>query len=347
MITRRKTVAGLIGALGTAPFRPSLAATCPARSGESIREQSYVTIGGIDQWIEIMGSDRSNPVLLVLNGGPGSTWDPFTDLFRDWEDHFTMVYWSQRGAGKTYRKSGETVASTMTIPRMVDDGIEVANYLRDHLQKKKILILGHSWGTLLGIKMIQKRPNIFSAYVGTGQIVNMVEGEKAGLKETIRRAKAANRSDAVNELRALGEVPYDDIQKLVTERKWAGVFDTLSDAAFDKAWRNPEWFTKADASERYKAWLFSNFRIYDPKLENGPATIDFMSSAIRLEVPIIIIDGAEDHITPSSLAVAYERKLKAPRKFLSLLPGGGHNAIFAMKDAFLKTMLEQLGDLAC
>jgi pimeloyl-ACP methyl ester carboxylesterase len=339
-------VAGTLGTLGGIPFRTAFAA-CHVRAGQGIAEQSYLLIGGIDQWVDIRGSDRGNPVLLILNGGPGSTWDPFADLFRDWEDHFTMVYWSQRGAGKTYRKTGDSIAATMTIPRMVDDGLEVADYLRRRLQKQKIMILGHSWGTLLGIEMIRRRPELFSAYIGTGQIVDMNRGEKAGLEEVIRRARAANRQEAVSELTALGEPPYVDIQKFVTERKWAGVFDTPSDAAFDKAWRNPEWFTKADASERYKGWLFSNYRIYDPKLENGPTSIDFMSSAARLEVPVFIIDGAEDHITPASLAVAYERKLKAPRKSLTLLPGGGHNSIFALKDAFLKVMLQKLGDLAC
>ena len=128
-------------------------------------------IGGIDQWIEIMGTNKSNPVLLILHGGPGSTWDPFSDLFQDWESHFTMVYWSQRGAGKTYRKTGPSIAATMTIDRMVDDGIEVAEYLKSHLGKDKVILLGHSWGTVLGIKMIQKRPELFSAYIGTGQEV--------------------------------------------------------------------------------------------------------------------------------------------------------------------------------
>jgi pimeloyl-ACP methyl ester carboxylesterase len=195
--------------------------------------------------------------------------------------------------------------------------------------------------------MIQKRPELFSAYVGTGQIVNMIEGERASLQETIRRATVAGRTDAVSELTALGNPPYDDIQKFVTERKWAGTFDTPSDAAFDASWKNPEWFTKADSTERYRAWLFSNMRIYDPKLPDGIVSVDFMASATTLRVPVIFIQGADDHITPTSLVGPYERRIRAPRKSLTLLPGGGHNAIFAMKDAFLKVLLKELGGLTC
>ena len=148
-----------------------------------------------------------------------------------------MVYWSQRGAGKTYRKTGPSIASTMTIDRMVDDGIEVAEFFRRHLDKDKIILLGHSWGTVLGITMVQKRPAQFSAYVGTGQLVNVLKDERTGHQTVLQRARLAGRLDAVSELEALGEPPYDDINKMVVERKWADIFDAPSDAAFNAKWK--------------------------------------------------------------------------------------------------------------
>ena len=318
----------------------------PVGMPEPIHERAYLHIGGIDQWVQIMGADRRNPVLLIIHGGPGSTWDPFTDLFSDWEQHFTMVYWDQRGAGKTYHKTGDAIAETMTIDRMRDDGIELAEYLQQHLGGRPIVVVGHSWGSLLGIMMVQKRPDLFAAYVGTGQVVNMVETERAGLRETLRRAQAAGRTDAVQSLQGLGEPPYDDIQKMVKEREWAGIFNTPSDAAFDKSWRNPDWFTKADSDERFKAWLFSNYIMYGQKRQNGPImAVDLTQMAMEFRIPMIFIQGENDHITPASLVSEYERRITAPRKALVLLPGGGHNAVFAMKDAFLTVLRQQTKQL--
>src|SRR5882762_8894706 len=102
-----------------------------------VDEEMFVRIGGIDQWITIKGDDRNNPVVLFLHGGPGAAMSPFADaMLGGWEKNFTLVQWDQRGAGRTYGKSGPLIAPTMTIERMVQDGIEVAGYLAKHLNKK-------------------------------------------------------------------------------------------------------------------------------------------------------------------------------------------------------------------
>ena len=310
---------------------------------EGINEQRYIRIGGIDQWVDIQGRRRSNPVLLVLHGGPGSTWDPFTTLFDSWEEHFTIVYWSQRGAGRTFQRTGERVAASMTIDRMVEDGIEVAEFVRAYLGPRRVVALGHSWGTVLGVRMVLRRPDLFAAYVGTGQIVSGVKGEQAGYEEVLRRAVAAGRTDAVAELRAIGVPPYDDINKMIVERRWAGVFDTPSDAAFNSQWKNPPEFSVDAAAERQRAWLFSNFVMFGKTRQDGPLMqVDFNSSALRFGVPMIFIQGDADHITPTSLVADYVARISAPKKVLVRLDGGGHNAVFAMRDQFLRVMLREV-----
>lgn len=111
-----------------------------------IDEGSYVRIGGIEQWIQIRGEDRNNPVLLCLHGGPGATWTPLTALFVTWETQFTVVQWDQRGAGRTLEATGDSVANTMSVERMTQDGIEVSEFLRNHLHKDRT----HSLGALMG-----------------------------------------------------------------------------------------------------------------------------------------------------------------------------------------------------
>jgi pimeloyl-ACP methyl ester carboxylesterase len=124
-----------------------------------IDEGRYVEVGGIEQWISIRGEDRKNPVLLFLHGGPGDATNPWGYAgFRSWLKRFTVVQWDQRGAGRTFGRSGASLASTITIERMVQDGIELAELLRKTLRQEKLVLVGHSWGSILGVFMVRTRP---------------------------------------------------------------------------------------------------------------------------------------------------------------------------------------------
>src|SRR5271166_2909251 len=123
-----------LGLPGTAPAKSSSATTQTTQ----LQEEGFVQIGGIGQWITIKGENKRNPVILFLHGGPGDAYSPFAEsLFGTWEKDFTLVQWDQRGAGRTYGKTGPSIEATMTIDRMVQDGIEVSEYLTKHLSKKK------------------------------------------------------------------------------------------------------------------------------------------------------------------------------------------------------------------
>jgi pimeloyl-ACP methyl ester carboxylesterase len=165
--------------LGFRAYRQHLAAeTLAIRSPAGVQEGEFVDIGGIKQWVQIRGEDRDNPVLLFVHGGPGGTTLPISSGWRPWEKHFTVVQWDQRGAGRTYGAAGDTLGPTMTLERMTQDGVELAEYLRIHLHKDKIVLVGHSWGSFLGIHIVKQRPDLFYAYVGTGQVVGRVTFEK-------------------------------------------------------------------------------------------------------------------------------------------------------------------------
>jgi pimeloyl-ACP methyl ester carboxylesterase len=152
-----------------------------------IDEGMYVKIGGIDQWMQIRGDDRNNPVLLCLHGGPGGSWLGNTKLLLPWEREFTVVQWDQRGTGKTLETTGTVVADSMSVDRMAQDGIEVAEFLRDHLHKDKIVVLGFSWGSLLGVHMVKQRPDLFYAYVGTGQISDMAKAQQMSYAYVLKK----------------------------------------------------------------------------------------------------------------------------------------------------------------
>ena len=153
-------------------------------SPTGIDEASYVPIGGIEQWVTIRGQDRANPVILFVHGGPGDVTNPWTfRIFAPWEELFTVVQWDERGAGRTLAKSGPGIASTLTIDRMAHDGIELAEYLRQHLGKPKIIVVAHSFGSLLALRMVLQRPDLFYAYVGTGQVADETRNYAVALAE--------------------------------------------------------------------------------------------------------------------------------------------------------------------
>ena len=110
------------------------------RSPKGIEESRFVMIGGIEQWIQMRGQDSENPVLLILHGGPGASYVPLTSIFLPWEKYFTLVQWDQRGTGRTYGRNGARGSGSLTLDRMVDDGIEVAAYVRERLKKPRILL---------------------------------------------------------------------------------------------------------------------------------------------------------------------------------------------------------------
>ncbi|MGH2362921.1 MAG: alpha/beta fold hydrolase [bacterium] len=123
-------------------------------SPNGVDDAKYVEVGRVQQWITIRGEDRNNPVLLFLHGGPGDATNPWGYAgFRSWLKYFTVVQWDQRGAGRTLGRNGSSLAPTITIDRMAKDGIELAELLRKSLGKDKIILVGHSWGSILGAFM--------------------------------------------------------------------------------------------------------------------------------------------------------------------------------------------------
>jgi pimeloyl-ACP methyl ester carboxylesterase len=194
-------------------------------SPNGIDEAMFVPLGGINQWITVRGQNRDNPVVLFLHGGPGAPTDLLDfSVAPAWTPSFTFVQWGQRGAGKTFG-SGGTVATDMTIDRMAQDGIELAQFLRGHLHKDKIIIVGHSWGSILGVHMAKARPDLFYAYVGAGQVVNAQENEALNYRRVLAKARTLGDTKAIAELQASGPPPYPAMKALTTQRIWAQAYE--------------------------------------------------------------------------------------------------------------------------
>lgn len=335
-LCRLTTSASLVAFLLGDMIAPVYAAP-PTRQG--LNEAGFVKIGGIEQWVEIHGDNKSNPILLVVNGGPGATWDPMTTLFVSWEKYFTLVIWDQRGEGRTYARTDSHRSEDITIDRITADGIDFTAYLTAHLHTRKIVVLGHSWGSLIGIRMVQQRPDLFAAYVGTGQIVDARRAEIIAYRDVIARATATKNDTAVSELTAIGAPPYASARDMGTERKWANLLAVKSELPFNnfdyvKSLYPPD-FTDKDMSDRIAGANFSFPAVYGEKLDGAIMSVNLLLTASELKVPVVFIQGGLDDVTPSVLVKEYYEKLQVPHKEMVILPEAGHLAVLTMPERFL------------
>jgi pimeloyl-ACP methyl ester carboxylesterase len=297
-----------------------------ASSPRGIQEERFVPIGGIEQWITIKGRQRENPVVLFLHGGPGDAYSPFADaMFAGWERELTLVQWDQRGAGRTYAKNGPGLAAAMTVERMVQDGIEVAEFLTHHLHKEKIILVGGSWGSILGIYMIHTRPDLFYAFIGEAQMVSWQKNVAASRAKVLGLARASHDQAAIQELSAIGAPPWHSLSDWPHFRRWQRAYQAKqATEAPPPMTRSPEYDSLEERAAEAAADDFSFLHFVGPTM-SGPITrVDLPALGTTFAVPIFMIQGQEDLVAVPELAKAYFDSIKAPRKELYLVPGTGH-----------------------
>jgi pimeloyl-ACP methyl ester carboxylesterase len=313
-------------------------------SPKGIDEAQFVKIGGIEQWVSIRGWDRDNPVLLFLHGGPGDVTNPWTfALFEPWEKHFTVVQWDQRGAGKTLRKNGSTIAPTITVDRMVQDGIELSEYLRKHLGKDKIIIVAHSFGSILGVGMAKSRPDLFYAYVGTGQVADETKNYLVAYDALLKKAKDVGDQRAIDELNHVGPPPYESGEGYRAQWKWANAFegaDQFLAGTIGLTLVAPGGSVQV-MNDIGDGEMLSAEQLVPQTKSSGPKEL-----GLEFTIPMFFIQGAEDFTTPTALARNYLESIKAPRKEFVTINGAGHFAVFMHSDQFLQELIKLVGPLA-
>ena len=202
--------------LTRAEVASSIAEIRKIASENGIDELRTVPIGGIQQWLSIRGRDRRNPILLFIHGGPASPEMPTSWAYQDgWEDYFTVVQWDQRGTGKTFNANDPAVVGpTISAERMELDAEEVVQYLRTTYHQQKIFVLGHSWGSILGLELAARHPEWLYAYIGMGQVISVRDNERLNYAFALKAAETAGNQEALTQLRSIA--PYPEADGLVT-----------------------------------------------------------------------------------------------------------------------------------
>jgi pimeloyl-ACP methyl ester carboxylesterase len=298
--------------------------------------------------VVIRGQYVTNPLLLILAGGPGGSelgW--FRTHNAALEEHFTVVHWEQRGAGKSFPLL-ITDRRRMTPAQYVADGLELTGQLRQRFAQDRIYLLGHSWGTFLGVWMAQRRPEWFAAYVGVGQMVSPAQNDPMQYQWTLERARRTGDTKVVKRLERDGPPPYRGNPITVARRYAHTTFlnfrymaedlraagGTLRGGDIGGMVNTPEYrpLDKLFAI----AGVALTFGVVYPQLE----TVDLTTQAAELAVPVYLVEGRYDTNAMPILAERYLQGLRAPHKRLVWFERSGHNPCFEEADRFNHFMVD-------
>ena len=285
---------------------------------EGIQESYAVTIGGIQQWIYVRGQDTSNPIILFVHGGPASPVSPVMWMFqRPIEEYFTVINYDQRASGKTYRTNDTTdLGKTIHIPQYVNDAIELATFIKQKYNKRKLILIGHSWGTIVAMNAALKRPDLFYAYIGIGQAINVMDNERISYEFGVQEATRLKNDTALKELASIAPYPGQEPvtrERIIIARKWPQYYGGLSAYRtepryfFNAPLLSPD-YSKADVAAIDDSNVFTLGRILPEFLR-----VDF-KSVTSFPIPILMFMGRHDYTTPSAPTEAWLKNVKAPFK---------------------------------
>jgi proline iminopeptidase len=317
-----------------------------------------VRIGGIDQWVSIRGADRRNPVLLYIHGGPGYVSIPMSWWFtHGLEEYFTVVQWDQRATGKTYLLTDPaTVAPTLTPERMIADTEEMAAWARRELGKDKIFVLGHSWGSFLGLQLAERHPEWLYAYIGVCQLIDGPESERLGWRFAMDAARRDGNADAVRELESIA--PYGapgqtiPIKDILLERKWVGYYGGVMAYRHDNSADGDLSQLSPDYSDQEIGHIWDGNKFATPYLLPEVVALD-LTKTNKLSVPLILFEGRHDRNVNSEVAAAWFDTVQAPGKHLVWFEHSGHIPMTEEPGKFLLSLVlyarpiaEKAGDVA-
>jgi pimeloyl-ACP methyl ester carboxylesterase len=305
---------------------------------DQIHELIHLELGAYKQYVSIHGNNTEKPIILMLHGGPGMSQIGYIRHFiLSLENEFIVVNWDQRGAGKSY--SSKIDPTTMNTKQLLSDTIDLTHYLLDRFGKQKIYLIGHSWGTVLGLKAVEHFPQLFEAYIAIAQIVNMQKGEQVSYNFTLLKARENNDLRAIKELKELGGPPYKSLQDNLIQRKY---LDSFGGSTYSVKMK--KLMKKATSLKEYNLWdwlyrfkkgiYFSLEHLKDELMH-----VEFDETIHEVKVPIYFFSGETDFQVPMVLTKTYFDQLVAPKKEFVFFEKCGHMIPFEQPEKFCNEVI--------
>ena len=304
----------------------------------SIAELTSIDANGHELGLMIRGHDTSNPVVLFLAGGPGgSELGAMRNHLPALEEYFTVATLDQRGTGTSYPALDPT--DTYTLESAIADVTATVDYLRDRFGQERVVLLGQSWGTLLGVLAVHREPALYSAFVGTGQMVSPVETDRIIYEDTLSWARRRGTTGLAAELEEIGPPPYSsmlDYETALSSEHAVYPYDhtgnSEGEGGFSENFLVPE-YSLVDQVHLLAGFMDTFGTLY-PRIQD----VDLRRDASALEVPVFFVQGAHEARGRAQPFEEWYSGLVAPRKSLTVLDSSGHRPLFEQPDEFVQAM---------
>lgn len=328
------------------PALKTEAATSICTSPEQkIDEASFVPLGGIQQWVTVKGERCANPVLLFIHGGPGNPISPYGDnLYGSFTKKYTMVQWDQRGSGKTFGRNPPAPNASLTVEQMADDGVQLAQYLARRFGQKKIILMGGSWGSVLGTYMVKQRPDLFHAWVAVSQLVSYQENTSTSYNKVVAMTREQGNQARLATLEALGAPPWKNPRSFSVLRRTIFVYEAkLATRPPANFWVPAAGYdSKLAAQEREQGEDYTFAQFIGLQGDGMFSRIELPRLGLNFELPVFMLMGEHDLLTLPEVAKRYFDAIKAPAKAYFVVPNAGHDPNQPLIDAQFKVLNEQV-----
>jgi len=310
-------------------------------SPNGIASLEKISLGGVNQWIQIRGDDTAKPILLFLHGGPGFPQMPFAHLNAELEQHFVVVQWDQRGAGKSYSRS--VPDESMRMAQFVSDAHELVQLLLARFGARKCYLVAHSWGSLFGAQLVARYPDLFFSYVGIGQTVDLPQSEQVLYQFALDSAQSERNEKAIADLERIGRPPHSDADHKFME-KWVTYYSEREHPSLSRSW-----MTRLAFESPAYSWL-DLFKIpigvrysYQRLWREIFYETSLFKQAPRIDVPVYFFLGRHDKVVTSEVAQRYFDALDAPRgKQIVWFEQSGHWPHFEEPEKYRATLIHQV-----
>ena len=308
----------------------------------SIATLEPLTLGGVRQWLLVRGRSADSPLLLKLHGGPGQAEMATVGLNGLLEADFVVIEWDQRGSGKSGASIQPTAA--MNMGQLVADTIELTEHLRQRFGKRQVIIVGHSWGSVLGLMAVQRRPDLYNAFISTGLIANFAEGQQIAYRFLLAESQRRSNKKALTELTGLGVPPYAGAGG---SAKWKRCAAWLGE--FGGAWHSSEKFNRI-------GWMLSSIEYSWPEklrfnraaarsfdlLYTDLLSVNLIETVRQVKVPVFFAGGRYDQMAPVEVAESYFSSLIAPSKEWVLFENSAHFPQWEERERFHELLVNSV-----
>lgn len=325
-------------------------------SKNGVQENLYIEINGIKQFLRIRGQNKENPVIIFIHGGPASPMGYIATFFqKEIEKDYTVIHYDQRGCGRTYYKNKENFSTeSLSVELLLSDLDHIVSYAKTRFNKQKVIILGHSWGTVLGMKYGILHPENVLAFLAIGQVVDGKASNPCALNEAIKRAKSKeNSADAqkmielINTWNSFEDFSDFDLNIFMQMRKTSSAYLTVPKeipfakmiwqglSSWDMNFLDMKWFLIDSAAEKI-------FPMQEPLMDYTLFKFCAYDFPTDFNFPVAFISGSEDWITPKILVEDYYKQISAPKKTMEIIKDAGHSPFMDSPKEFSDAVLKIL-----